>query len=260
VSATEDIASAIWNEHDFFTLTSPAKLIYIWSWTNTRCQWCGIYQVPSLAIAFETGHSVDTVKSAIDELEAAEFVFYDGTWLWCKARVKRLNTRTAQMCKAVAKDLRNVPASHPYRVQLLDRYGGEVWQSRDTRTTIRAELGSLSGDTPMPPGSDPPFPRPSGIAQSHRGPTSVGPVTGTRTGSGTGPRRGWGAGKGNRQPEVAPSAAATAGVHARQEADAELAAQFPDVELAIVKHAVRRLTALGETATYAAIRTELDAA
>jgi hypothetical protein len=156
VARDESINNAIWDEADFYALSGPAKLIYIWTWTNRRCDFSGIYQVPLAAIASETKHEEPVVLEALSELHAASFVFYDGTWLFVKARVKRIKTGTVQMCKRIANDLSRVPEDHPYRRQLLDLQGGRVWHSKDVRTTIATELEYLASGIRDGQGSYPP--------------------------------------------------------------------------------------------------------
>lgn len=194
MSRTEDIDNAIWDEADFFALSAPAKLVYIWSWTNRRCDFSGIYQVPLSAIVFETKHDDQTVRDSLVELEQAEFVFYDGTWLWCKARVKRIKTRTVQMCKAIAKDLARVPNSHPFREKLLDLHGARVWQSKDIRTTIGGELQCLTDGNRETSGSDPTNGSSEPSGGSYTREATEAPMTGT--GKGTGTPLGRGAGRG----------------------------------------------------------------
>lgn len=220
MSRTEDIDNAIWDEADFYALNAPAKLVYIWSWTNRRCDFSGIYQVPLAAIASETKHDEQTVRDALAELERAEFVFYDGTWLWVKARVKRIKTRTVQMCKAIVKDLARVPDPHPYRLQLLELHGGRVWQSKDVRTTITAELESHSGGTRVGPGSYPVNGATAPTNGYHPSGTAVAPMTGTGTGTGT--LRGRGAGKGGARSPL--------GYKPSTEALAMVEAHFPGEE------------------------------
>lgn len=184
MSRSEDIDNAIWDDSSFCDLTAPAKLVYIWSWTNRRCDFSGIYQVPVDRIVTETNHTTEDVRAALVELQQAELVFYDGTWLWCKARVKRIRTRTVQMCKAIAKDLAHVPAPHPFREQFMSLYGDAKWSSKEDSTTIRVVLDSLSGGSGVVPADSVPEP----IQGSDPSGTRVVPMTGTRTGTGTWPR------------------------------------------------------------------------
>lgn len=187
MSRSEDIDNGYWDE--VFGLPKDAKLLYVWSWTNTRCHFSGIYQVALPVLCLELDLTQEEARAAFAALEADEKVFYDGAWLWNKARVKRLKTRTVQMCKAVAKDLARVPPEHPYRVRLLELQGAAVWQSGDTRTTITETLGYLTGGSPVTPGPHAVSPGSSRNSGSPAGATPVAPMTGTVTGTRPGPSK-----------------------------------------------------------------------
>jgi hypothetical protein len=224
VARDESINNAIWDEADFYALSGPAKLIYIWTWTNRRCDFSGIYQVPLAAIASETKHEEPVVLEALSELHAASFVFYDGTWLFVKARVKRIKTGTVQMCKRIANDLSRVPEDHPYRRQLLDLQGGRVWHSKDVRTTIATELEYLASGIRDGQGSYPPNGVAASVNGSDTGGTGVALMTETKTRTETRTSKGWGAGRGNRRenPDLGP------GYQASAEAIALRDEHFPD--------------------------------
>lgn len=201
MSRREDVDTAYWNDPDVNSLTAPAKLVYLWSFTNDRTGMAGIFQVPKAAIILETGHDEPTVDAALTELQQARFLFYDGAWMWVRARIKRLNTRTVQMCKAVAKQVVKVPEAHEFRAMLLDQDGSSVWRSRDEVTTLNAEIsatldphGSLSGGTL---GSTPPG--------GNTGVTRMPPKWHRGEGKGEGPQ-GRGAGRGTRRTGYEPPA------------------------------------------------------
>ena len=241
MSRREDFDNALWSDPDFLALSSAARMTYIWSWTNPRCGMAGIYKTAPVQAAMETGLSEEDVRSAFVELGEANFAFYEGNVLWVRSRVKHLRQKTTQIAKAVRNDLAKVADDHPLKARFLATYRGHSWLS--------AYIGGEGQVTLTRP-----------IADSPGGDGHV-PVLGTGTGNGTGAGgKRWGPGKGKQPASIPPSDAAVAGVHARLEADAELAAQFPDVALAHVKHAMGRIVNAGEIATYAAIRAELDAA
>jgi hypothetical protein len=240
----ESINNAVWDEADFYALSAPAKLVFIWSWTNRRCDFSGIYQVPLEAIVSETKHTEDDVRSALAELEASEKVFYDGTWLFVRNRVKRLKTRTKSMCIRVARDLQSVPESHPYRRLLLDLQGVCVWQSANDRTTIRGELDTLSGATPDPQGSYPENGSNAPINGSDPDRTRVAHMTETKTETKPIPR-GRGVGRGQEPYEPNPDIVVLQSEH------------FPNVEVSALEDASRRLRRAGVKPTPTTLRDHL---
>jgi hypothetical protein len=237
VSRREDFDNSLWSDPEFLALSPEARMTYIWTWTNPRCGMAGIYKTAPVQAAMETGLSEDAVRAALTELGEAQFAFYEGNVLWVRSRVKHLRQKTTQIARAIRNDLAKISDDHPLKAQFMATYRSHSW--------LKDYIGSEGQVTLTRP-----------ISESPPGDGHV-TVLGTGTGKGTG-GKGWGAGKGNRTPEIPPSDAAVAGVHARLERDAELTQQFPDVPLAFVNNAARRLAARGEAATYEAIRAELE--
>jgi alpha-L-fucosidase len=92
VSRREDVDNSIWSDPDFYELSAAAKLVYLWSFTNQRCNMAGLYRVATGLICGETGLSEKRVQGALRELEDRRMVFYDGCVLWVRARVKHLRS------------------------------------------------------------------------------------------------------------------------------------------------------------------------
>lgn len=151
MSRQNDVEDAMWSDPPFHALSPHGKLVYVWSFTNSRVGMAGIYKVPPSTIEHELGLGHADAEAALAELLGAALVFYDGTWLWVRSRIKRLRTRTVQMCRSVAKQVATVPADHPFRVALLHQDGDGFWASKDERATIVRELGGSE----VSPTSDP---------------------------------------------------------------------------------------------------------
>jgi hypothetical protein len=183
MSRQNDVSDPMWSDPPFHALSPHGKLMYVWSFTNSRVGMAGIYKIPQSTIEHELGLAADQVALALEELQAAGFLFYDGTWLWVRSRIKRLRTRTVQMCRSIAKQVAEVPADHPFRVALLHQDGDGFWASTDVRATICQELGGMR----VPSGSAPGFTAPRRNSGYHRRTTKV--VQGQGQGKGQGPSR-----------------------------------------------------------------------
>lgn len=126
MSRREDIDSSVWSDPDFAELTPEAKLVYLWSFTNDRCNMAGIYKVSVGAIVFETSLVIDRVNDAIEELAALNFLSFDGRWLWVKARVKYLRNRTQQIAVSISNTIDRLEG-HEFAEAFVQRYGGYDW-------------------------------------------------------------------------------------------------------------------------------------
>lgn len=179
----------MWSDPPFHALSPHGKLVYVWSYTNSRVGMAGIYKVPQSTLEHELGLTHGEADIALAELWTAEFVFYDRTWLWVRSRIKRLRTRTVQMCRSIAKQVATVPVDHPFRVALLHQDGDGFWASKDARSTILSELSGSGVSPASDPGSTAPrrnrgyHPRGTKVSQGQGQGKGQGP---SREGSGEG--------------------------------------------------------------------------
>lgn len=145
MSRTEDFDNGFWSDPEIEPLSADATWLYVWSWTNPLIGMAGLYKVSASRMT-ESKVPADRIPAALKELEDAELLFYDGAWLWVKARIKHLRTKSVAMAKSVARDIAKAPAGHPYRRRILELYGGHAWwRSRDEVTTLATEVAALEG-------------------------------------------------------------------------------------------------------------------
>jgi len=139
MSRREDLDNAIWSDPDFAELTGPAKLLYIWSFTNQRCGMSGLYKVSRGAMVFEISHPLPVIEAALVELEEARFLHYDGAVLWVRSRVKHIRTKTKQIAVSIANDVVKLHP-HPYTEWFLQAYSSLQWL-RDAFTEAAQKHG-----------------------------------------------------------------------------------------------------------------------
>lgn len=123
MSRREDIDNSIWQDPDFLDLTADAKLLYLWGFTNPRCNMAGIYKVDTRPMSLDTGLTGTRTTRAFAELCSHEFWAYHRPWLWIRSRVAYLRSTGPLMAKSVAKDIAAIPADNILRIAFLDRYG-----------------------------------------------------------------------------------------------------------------------------------------
>jgi hypothetical protein len=151
VSRVNDVHAGIWGEDDFLDLTAPAKLLYLWSFTNPLCGMSGVYRVSLRVIAFETGMAPEHITAALDELRAARFIVYAQGVMFVRTRVKHLRTKSTNIAKSIAGDVRRLPADHPVRVAFMAEYAGdEEWGAGGLHT----QLHGASMEAPKEPQAD----------------------------------------------------------------------------------------------------------
>lgn len=127
MSNYEYVETRIWSDPVFEALGPAAKLIYLWSFTNPRCNLPGIYKATVNQIVVETGIRRKRVEEAMKALEEARLLYYDGTWLFVRARVKYLHNPSPNTAKGIAKELRKLEADHPYTQAFLFMYRQAAW-------------------------------------------------------------------------------------------------------------------------------------
>ncbi|CAA9323122.1 MAG: hypothetical protein AVDCRST_MAG68-2085 [uncultured Gemmatimonadetes bacterium] len=150
MSRSEDFDSEFWSDPDVAELSPTARYLYVWTWTNPRCNMSGVYRVTRGLIAAETGLRGEELDEAFAELEAHRFAFYDGKVVWVRSRVKRLRQKTENIAKSIVAHVAKVSADHPYRVAFLAEYGAPTsrWALlRDALSGLSAEGQETVGDT-----------------------------------------------------------------------------------------------------------------
>ena len=190
MSRREDIDNAIWDDEDFVALTPPAKLVYLWSFTNPRCGMAGLYKVGPRAIAADTNLTDDAVRDALTELADARFLFHEAGVLWVRARVKRLRSKGPGIAKAITADVNSISPDHPVRVRFLEEYGDCSWPG-GLLPDLLADLqdGTLPGPSRDLPETVPGTSREgsrSPTVEADSGPSREGPETLQGNGNGKG--------------------------------------------------------------------------
>lgn len=148
MSRREDIDNAVWDDEQFAALSPHAKLLYFWTFTNPRCGMAGLYKIPAERVGAETGLTVKQAAVALAELAAARFVLHADGVLWVRSRVKHLRSKSPQMAKSIAADVRAISGEHPLRGRFLAEYGDAVWL-RDVLADVAAATVSTPYEEPI---------------------------------------------------------------------------------------------------------------
>jgi hypothetical protein len=128
LSRNESIDNGIWSDPDFFALSGPSKLVYIWSFTNPRCGMAGIYRVAAEpTAALECGFAVKQIAAAFRELATTRFVFVEQGVLWVRSRVRYLHSRSPAIATSIKRDLEKIPLDSRLRRLFLDAYADQNW-------------------------------------------------------------------------------------------------------------------------------------
>lgn len=147
----EDIVNTIWDDLDH--LGNDAFMLYVWSWTNTKCGMAGIYPVTRRTL-LEGRLEKDRLDAALAELEADDKLYYENGVLWNKARVSRLSgyekgRLSEVIVRAIEKDLKQVDRSNPLFGRFIERYGShprlEGLETLSETVPRPSQPGSISG-------------------------------------------------------------------------------------------------------------------
>lgn len=125
------IEHAIWNDPDFLKLSTEARLLFIWAWTNPGAAICGLYHASikqmekalGQQIAMDQEDAYIRVVTALGHLERKPIVKYDGDAevLWVVNRARYAN-RSPKVARAMQKEVERCPSS-PLVGEFVARYG-----------------------------------------------------------------------------------------------------------------------------------------
>lgn len=127
MSAYEYVETAIWSDPTFAGLGAHSKLVYLWSFTNPRCNLIGIYKVTPRQVVAETGVRQKRVEEALRELAEVQLLHFDGTYVFVRARVKYLHTKSSKVAKAIQREVGKLDKEHPYTQAFLFLYQASDW-------------------------------------------------------------------------------------------------------------------------------------
>jgi hypothetical protein len=121
-----------WTDSKFMSLSTDARLLFLWAWTNDRAAICGLYECSPKQMKRGLGHQAseysqdERVEFALKELHDAGMVRYDddNDVLWVVNRVKHANV-SARAAKAMQREVRSCPDS-PLVMAFLKKYGAEL--------------------------------------------------------------------------------------------------------------------------------------
>ena len=126
MSRGEFVYTSMWADPKFEALTLEAGMLYIWSFTNPRCNMAGLYEVSERTM-LESKVSKAKLPKALAELREWNLVFYHDAVIWVRRRVKRLHTKGRNIGRAITRDVDAIDAAHPLRVAFLAEYGDLDW-------------------------------------------------------------------------------------------------------------------------------------
>lgn len=130
----------VWSRPSFKALSSDARLLYLWSWTNEKAALSGLYEASprdlARALADSNGEPGEELErrlaAALRELAAKPLVLYDDdAWvIWVVGRVEHA-LRSPTVGKRMRMEYEECPAS-PLRGEFLATYG-EMLEIRSER-------------------------------------------------------------------------------------------------------------------------------
>lgn len=146
MARNEDVNTFFWEDEDVDSLSDDAAFLYLWSFTNERCNMAGLYAVKSRHI-LEGRMTPARRDAALAELSERNFLYYADGWLWVRSRVKNLNTKGELMARSVINAINRVPAGHPLRAAFLTEYLENHWISK---RLAEADFETPSNTLPNP--------------------------------------------------------------------------------------------------------------
>jgi len=92
----------LWSHPDFQGLSTGAKLLYLYSWSNNHCNAAGLYRISLETIAFETRLPLAEIPTYLEELGPLDVEWQNGQkTLWVKKFLKHQG-RSPKFLVAVA--------------------------------------------------------------------------------------------------------------------------------------------------------------
>ena len=78
-------------------------------------------------IVAETGVRPKRVEESFGELADVQLLHFDGTYVFVRARVKYLHTKSSKVAKAIQREVGKLDSHHPYTQAFLFLYQANDW-------------------------------------------------------------------------------------------------------------------------------------
>ena len=122
------VQTSMWRDPAFRELSTEARLLFVWSWTNEHAAICGLYTASERQVRAAIGESAngragDVVALALEELGRKPLLAYDfdAEVLWVVNRAAHAN-RSPKTAVAMRREYERCPPS-PLRDAFAARYG-----------------------------------------------------------------------------------------------------------------------------------------
>ena len=100
------VKTCFWSDDFISSLSSNAKLLYLYFLTNERTTLCGIYSLPIRYILFETGLTMIEVEESMKELKE-KTIYHDG-WIIIK-NYKKHQSKSPKIKQGIKREEADIP-------------------------------------------------------------------------------------------------------------------------------------------------------
>jgi hypothetical protein len=84
-----NINSNLWESEDFSSFSDKAKVLFLFLYTNERCNFAGIYKIRLKTISHFLNWSAETTLEAIKEIDGKWIVYdFEKSVVWIKGKLK----------------------------------------------------------------------------------------------------------------------------------------------------------------------------
>lgn len=113
----------VWYKPSFLALSTDARLLYIWSWTNPDASLSGLYECGPRKLARVLRDDAQATGRALRELEVEPLALYDAAAevLWVVGRVEHV-LRSPTQAVRMGRDFAACPPTY-LRQQFAVKYG-----------------------------------------------------------------------------------------------------------------------------------------
>lgn len=160
---------SIWKDDWFLELEPDEKLFFVYVFSNELASLSGLYKLPLRVMAFETGLTIEQIKTFLAKFEQAEKVYYEDGLIWVKS-LRKYNQGGGTVQTKIQNDLNAIPhcklkgkylLSHPENIPYgyhIDRVSYEMKCNEMKCNGEEEEPARPRKAPPVPPSATPPPP------------------------------------------------------------------------------------------------------
>ena len=135
------VSTSFWDDWYIVNLDPIEKLLFLYFMTNPLTKICGIYEISTRRISFDTWIDKDMVLKIIDRLSEQWKIFYIDWWIYIRNFQKHQNLNNIKIQKWIESEMQLIPNEIKNKILVIDKsYMSHIWVSNNIDIDLDSDI------------------------------------------------------------------------------------------------------------------------